>query len=116
MSSRMDRLNHQFQQEIALIVHREIKDPRIGFVTVTGVVLSKDLTHARVSYSCLGQEEDRARSQQVLDSSARFIRELLKKRLHLRVIPELAFRYDPSIAGSVALSDTFDRIKRQGKT
>jgi ribosome-binding factor A len=109
----MDRLTQQFQQEIALIIHREIKDPRIGFVTVTGITLSKDLTHARVSYSCLGEEDDRTRSQEVLESSARFIRELLKKRLHLKAIPELTFRYDESIAGSIALLDTLDRIKRQ---
>ena len=112
MSSRMERLNEQIQQEIAMIIHREVKDPRLGFVTITSTVLSRDLSHARVSYSCLGSSDDRARSQEALDHSASYIRQLLKKRLRLKVIPNLVFYFDESIAGSVELSDAFDRIKR----
>ena len=111
---RTTRLVHQLQQEIATIIHQELKDPRLGFVTITRVELSKDLRHAKVLFSCLGGPEERARSQEALDHSTRFVYGLLKKRLRLKIIPELVFRYDESIAGSITLSETFERLKRVG--
>ena len=111
MSSRSTRLAHQLQQEIATIIHRELKDPRLGFVTITRVELSKDLRHAKVLFSCLGDPEARERSQETLNHSTGFVYGLMKKRLRLKVIPELLFRYDESIAHSIALSETFERIK-----
>ena len=110
--TRMTRLAHHFQQEIAVIIHQELKDPRLGFVTITRVELSKDLRHAKVLYSCLGGEAERARSQEALGASTRFIYGLLKKRFRLKVIPELVFRYDASIEASIALSETLDQLKR----
>ena len=111
-STRMTRVAHQFQQEIAMILHQELKDPSLGFVTITHVELSKDLRHAKVFYSCLGDEAERARSQDALDRSARFVYGLLKKRFRLKAIPELTFYYDASIERSITLSDTFDDLKR----
>ncbi len=110
-TTRTARLAQQFQQEIALIIQQELKDPRLGFVTITRVELSKDLSHARVFYSCLGPTEDRARSEEALRHSARFIHGLIKKRFRLKVIPELTFRYDESIENSIAMTDTFERLK-----
>jgi len=112
MVTRTARLAQQFQQEIATIIHRELKDPRLGFVTITHVELSKDLRHAKVFYSCLGDPEERTRSQDALDHAAHFIYGLIKKRFRLKAIPELAFRYDESIAESIALSEVLDQIKR----
>ena len=111
--SRTERLAQQFQQEIATIIHRELKDPRLGFVTITKVELSKDLSHAKVSFSCLGDAQERHRSQEALDHSTRFLYGLLKKRFRLKVIPKLQFRYDESIAGAIALSDTLDQLKKE---
>lgn len=111
-TTRMARLEHQFQQEIALIIQQELKDPRLGFVTITRVELSKDLSHAKVRFSCLGSAEDQARSQSVLAHSSGFIRGLLMKRFRLRVIPEITFRYDESIAEAIAMEDAFQRLKR----
>ena len=108
---RMERLSQQLQQEIAMIIHQELKDPRLGFVTITRIQLSKDVRHAKVLFSCLGGEEERERSQEALDHSARFIHGLIKKRFHLKIIPELTFLYDASIEGSIQLSDTFERLK-----
>ena len=110
--TRMERLAHELQQEIAVIIHQELKDPRLGFITITRMELSKDLRYAKVLFSCLGSEEERARSQEALDRSAGFIHGLLKKRFRLKVIPELAFRYDASIAGSIALSETLERLQQ----
>ena len=110
-TTRTARLAQQFQQEIAMIIQQELKDPRLGFVTITRVELSKDLRYAKVFYSCLGGAEDRARSQEVLEHSSGFIHGLIKKRFRLRVIPELSFRYDESIAEAITLEETFDRLR-----
>jgi ribosome-binding factor A len=115
MVTRTVRLAQQFQQEIATIIHRELKDPRLGFVTITRVELSKDLRYAKVFYSCLGGSEERVRSQEALDHAASFIYGLLKKRFRLKAIPALAFRYDESIAGSIALSSVLDELKQPPK-
>ena len=110
--SRTERLGHQFQQEIAMIIQRELKDPRLGFVTITRVQLSKDLSHATVLFSCLGDATERQRSQETLDHSTGFIRGLIKKRFRLKIIPVLQFRYDESIEGSIALTETLEQLKR----
>ena len=108
---RVERVTQELQQEVARILHREIKDPELGFVTVTRMELSKDLRHAKVWFSCLGSQVDREASQAVMQRSARYIHSLLKKRFRLKVIPELQFHYDASIEGSIAMSDTLDRLK-----
>ena len=109
--NRMARLGNELQQEIAMIIHQEIKDPNIGFVTITRIELSKDVRHAKVLFSCLGDEAQRARSQEALDRSARYIHSLLMKRFRLKVLPDLTFRYDESIAGVIELSEKLDRLK-----
>ncbi len=107
----MTRLAHQLQEEIALIIHRELKDPGLGFVTITGVELSKDLSHAKVAFSCLGTPQQRAECQEALERSTGYIHGLIKKRLRLRITPAITFRYDESIANSIALSEMLDRLK-----
>ena len=109
--TRTARLAEQLKQEIALIIHQELKDPRVGFVTITRLELSKDLRHAKVWFSCLGGTAERLRSQEALDHSTRFVYGLIKKRFRLKAIPELAFLYDESIAGSIAMTDTFDQLR-----
>ncbi|MBI3318997.1 MAG: 30S ribosome-binding factor RbfA [Candidatus Omnitrophica bacterium] len=111
--TRIGRLEQQLRQEIATIIHQELKDPRLGFVTITRMELSNDLRHARVLFSCLGGEQERARSQDALDRSARFIYGLLKKRFRLKIIPELLFRYDASIEESIAMSEVLDQITQR---
>jgi len=113
-SSRNARLAHQLQQEIAMILHRELKDPRLGFVTVTRVELSADLSHAKVFFSCLGNQEQRGRSHDALEHAVPFIRNLIKKRLRLKLIPALAFRYDETIEDSVRLGQTLDELTQDG--
>ena len=74
--------------------------------------LSNDLSHAKVFYSCLGNAEARTRSQETLDHSGRFIYGLLKKRLRLKMIPVLDFRYDPSIEGAITLTEKLESLKQ----
>ena len=111
MNARLERVTQQLQQEIAWILQREVKDPHVGFVTITGLSVTKDLAYAKVAYSVLGPEAERERTQLALQRCAPYIRELLKKRMRIKVIPELQFRYDPSIEHSVNLQNTFDRIR-----
>ena len=108
---RKERLNQQLQREIAAIIHQELKDPRLGFVTITKVELSNDLSHAKVGYSCLGGDEERARSQDALEHAASFVRGLVKRRLRLKIIPEIAFRYDDSIVQAIELGRKLDELK-----
>ena len=114
-STRMARLAGQLQQEIATLIPRELKHPGLGFVTITRVELSKDVRYAKVFYSCLGKPEERERSQEALNHSSGYIHGLLKKRFRLKVIPDLTFRYDPSIEGSIELLEVFERMKRESQ-
>jgi ribosome-binding factor A len=91
---RTERLGGQIQQEISDIISRKVKDPRLGFVTVTGVRLSTDLRYATVYITVMGEDEDAGRSLGCLVSASRFIRHELGGRLRVKHIPELRFRID----------------------
>ncbi len=108
---RIDRLNQQLREEIASIVQFEVKDPGIGFVTITKVEISKDLSNAKVWFSCLGDAVARERTQDALDRSGGYIRSLLKKRLRLKVIPQFVFRYDDTVELSIAMAAKLDQLK-----
>ena len=114
-TSRVGRLQHQLQEEIATIIHRELKDPHVGFVTITRVELSSDLSYAKVSFSCLGGTQERTRSQEALDRAAGFIRSLVKKRFRLKIIPTIVFRYDETIAQAIEMAAKLDQLKNFAK-
>jgi ribosome-binding factor A len=88
------RLGGQIQQEISDIISRKVKDPRLGFVTVTGIKMSPDLRYATVYITVMGADEDADRSLQCLESASKFIRHELGGRLHVRHVPELRFQVD----------------------
>ena len=94
---RLDRVNQLLKEEISTLLQRELKDPRLGFVTVTAVDTSKDLRSAKVFVSVLGGEEQWVASLSALASAKGFIRNWLRQHLDLRVTPELAFRPDRSM-------------------
>jgi ribosome-binding factor A len=93
-TQRQLRVNNLLQQEIASILRREITDPHVGFVTITGVEVSVDLRHARVFVSVLGDETAKKESMAAVIRARNFIRGLLGDRLDLRYIPELRFQLD----------------------
>ena len=107
---RKDRVSEQLQREIAAIVQFEMKDPGLGFVTITKVDLSNDLSHAKVGFSCLGEQPGRASTQEALDRAAGYIRSLVKKRLRLKIIPEIVFRYDETVEQAIAMSAKLDEL------
>ncbi len=93
-TQRQLRVNNLLQQEIADIIRREMEDPDVGFVTITGVDVTVDLRFAKVFVSVLGDDKDKRRTIRSLARAARFIRRLLGDRLTMRRIPELSFRLD----------------------
>ncbi len=96
-SYRPKRVAEQIQEEISGLLLKGLKDPRIGFVTITGVKLSPDFSRATVFFCTSGSLDERETSQEGLQSAAGFIRKVLGKRLHLKTIPELLFQYDSSL-------------------
>lgn len=97
MSHRTDRLDSQIQQELMDLLQREMKDPRIGFATITRVETARDLGHARVWVSVLGTDEERTRTLAALRDAAPWLRRRLGDRLRVRHVPELSVRHDDSI-------------------
>ncbi len=107
---RSQRVSDLLRQEIADIIMRKVKDPRLGFVTVTGVDLTDDLKVARVYISCLKDEEKEA-SLEILNAAKGFIRGEVAKRIRMKVLPSLEFRFDES----VGYGDRIDKLLKEIK-
>jgi ribosome-binding factor A len=91
---RTDRLNEQLRQEISLLVRDEVRDPRVGMVTITAVETSPELDHAKVYITTLGDDQEKQAALTGLQSASPFIRSQLSRRLHIRRVPELHFQVD----------------------
>jgi len=105
MGRRPERLAEEVREEVARMIASELKDPRLGFVTVIRVELAHDLRNARVYVGVLGSEADREKSLAALGSAAGFIRRELGRRLRIHHSPEIDFRYDKGIGAT-------DRVAR----
>ncbi|GAB6931455.1 30S ribosome-binding factor RbfA [Paenibacillus sp. JCM 10914] len=95
---RTGRVGEQIKKELSQLIQTEIKDPRIGFITVTGVDVTNDLSQAKVYLSVLGDDEQKAASLKGLEKANGYLRSELGKRVRLRHVPELIFKFDDSIA------------------
>jgi ribosome-binding factor A len=113
--SRTDRVAEQLQRELALILQREIKDPRVGMPTVSAVEITKDLQHAKVFVSFLGKdsEQEVASALQVLERAEGFIRSTLASRVRLRIMPELHFKHDRSILRGQEMSSLIAKARQK---
>lgn len=110
--SRPERVGQEIQAAVASIVSRgQLRDPRIGFITITGVKVSPDLRVAKVFYSMIGTEEQRAETERGLEAAKGFIRREVCARVKLRVSPEIYFAFDESIQEG----DKIDRLLREVK-
>ncbi|PWC17950.1 30S ribosome-binding factor RbfA [Brenneria roseae subsp. roseae] len=105
--SRTQRVAQEMQKEIAIIIQREVKDPRIGMATVSGVEVSRDLAYAKVFVTLLNDNEPEQvkTSVKALQDASGFIRMLLGKAMRLRVVPELTFAYDNSLVEGMRMSN-----------
>ncbi len=110
---RRQRLQEAFRAELSKLIHTEMKDPRIGFVSVTGVLLSRDLSQAKVYVSILGEQEDKDTTMKVLGRAKNFLRGEVGRRIRLRHTPELVLLLDESIERGVRLKGMLDDLKSQ---
>jgi ribosome-binding factor A len=110
-SHRPERVAELIRQSVAEFLTGNVRDPRIGFVTVTGVEVTRDLSHATISVSVMGSEEEKVRSLEGLDSAARFLRAEVSRHLRLRTSPELHFRLDRGLEHGQRI----DRVLRELK-
>jgi ribosome-binding factor A len=97
MSQRTDRLDSQIRAELAELLQREMKDPRLGFATITRVETARDLGSAKVWVSIMGTEVEREKTMKALTDAAPWLRRQLGGRLTVRHIPQLVIRHDDSI-------------------
>ena len=95
-SQRAQRVAETIHKEISSLLIKGLKDPRIGFVTITAVDVTPDLRQARVYYTLMGSQDERAQTQAGLDSCSSYIRQQLGRHLRMRYIPEVRFEYDAS--------------------
>ncbi|MGQ4878200.1 30S ribosome-binding factor RbfA [Billgrantia sp. LNSP4103-1] len=107
---RTDRVGDQLQKELAMLIQREVKDPRLGMVTVSGVTVSRDLGYADVYVTLLGEDspERIKENLKVLKQAAGFLRSQIARRIKLRHVPELRFHYDESVVRGQRLSSLID--------
>lgn len=95
MSQRLQRVEDMLRNELAQIIRQDVRDPRVGLATVAGITVTRDLSHAKVMISVLGDaEEERLETVRVLDRAKGFIRSTLAKRVRLRTVPALDFQLD----------------------
>ncbi|NLM40818.1 MAG: 30S ribosome-binding factor RbfA [Firmicutes bacterium] len=97
MSERLARLAQEIKREVSSILATEVKDPRLGMISITDVEVSRDLALAKIYFSLLGDEEERMRTLEGLNRAKGFIRSELAKRIRVRHVPEIAFVFDPSL-------------------
>jgi len=114
--ARFQKVAEAIKREVSIIIHDELKDPRLGFVTVTRVELTTDLRSAKVFFSVLGKEEEHKKTKEALDSALGFIRRLIGQRIKLRFVPELLFREDRASEYSVKIEEILNQIKEHNES
>ena len=114
--ARTDRVGQEIQKEIAIILMREVKDPRLAMTTVSAVELTRDLAYAKIFVTFFTNEASEIKSSvEVLNDAAGFIRSLLAKKLRARIMPHLRFVYDGSMAEGVRMGSLVDKAVASDK-
>jgi len=110
---RSEKVADLIQKEISQMLVKSIKDPRIGFVTITRVSVSEDCRFAKVYFSVAGTLAERERSTKGLDSAKGFVRRELGRRIRLRYTPEILFQFDPSIEYAIHMGELIQSIQQE---
>jgi ribosome-binding factor A len=113
---RSEKVADLIHKEISEMLVRAIKDPRIGFVTITRVTVSEDYRSAKVYFSVAGTVEERERSMKGLNSAKGYVRKELGRRIRLRYTPEIIFKFDPSIEYAIHIGKVIRDIKGEEGT
>ena len=111
MSVKIERLNHQFQEVISEIIYKEVKNPDLKFVTITGCEITNDLSFCKVYFTVLGKDKNEIKKE--LNNAASFIRGEISKRVEIRHTPELKFIYDTSIAYGEHIEEIIEKINEK---
>lgn len=112
---RRERLRTLIREEVSLIFEKELKDPRVGFVTITDVVVSPDGKYVKVRVSVLGSEEEVKETMEGLNHALGFIRSRIAQTLQLRYAPVIAFEYDSSLAKSAKVQEILKSLEEKGE-
>ncbi len=115
MSQRTDRLDSQIRSELAGLLQREMKDPRLGFATITRVETARDLGSAKVWVSIMGTEVEREKTMRALTDAAPWLRRQLGDRLTIRHIPQLLIRHDDSIEAGDRVLRLLRELEDEGR-
>jgi ribosome-binding factor A len=111
---RPDRVAEAIREEVATFLADGVKDPRVrGLVTITGVDVTRDLRHARIFVSIMGEEAERAETLEGLSAVASHLRGRVGRALRLRVAPEIAFKTDPSVAHAARIETLLEEVRRE---
>ena len=113
--SRIEKVSEALKQEVSNIIHDELRDPRLGFITVMRVEVTRDLQIAKVFYSVMGSPEQKLKCGEALESATGFIRRLVGDRLRLRFTPEVIFKLDKSVDYSIEIAEKIERVKNELK-
>jgi ribosome-binding factor A len=113
MAYRSHKVAQEMRQEISAIIARELRDPRVGFATVTEAKVSADLSHAQIFISVLGSPQQQRETLDSLNRAAGYIRRLLGPRLRLRRMPELSFVFDQSIEQGARMMQIIEEIRKE---
>jgi ribosome-binding factor A len=105
---RSRRIAEQIQRELSDVIRLELKDPRVGMLTITDVEVSQDYSHAKVFFTTLGDAAKVSETVAGLARAAGFLRSQLAHRLKLRIVPQLQFKYDESVERGMRLSRLID--------
>ena len=110
---RSDRVADSIRKEISEMFVKRIKDPRIGFITLTRVTVTEDCRLAKVYYSIVGTPEQKRKSMEGLNSAKGYIRRELGHRMNLKYTPELVFQFDPSIEYAIHMGELIDHLQEE---
>ena len=113
---RANRVGDLMKEEISRIIQHELKDPGIGFVTITGVELSDDLKHAKIFYSVLGDEEAKKESSSALRRACGFVQREMGRRLRLKYTPEIYFLFDPSVEYGARIERLIEKMHQSERS
>ena len=116
MSKRTEQIGDEIQRILGDVIQSEVKDPRVGFVTVTGVTMTPDLLRANVRISVLGDDQERKTTMQVLERAKGFLRRRVAEELSLRQTPELKLHLDTSLDHALRIGELLHQIDEERKT
>jgi ribosome-binding factor A len=110
---RSDKVADLIQKEISQMLLRGLKDPRIGFVTITKVAVSEDCRTAKIYFSVVGSPEEREISTEGLNSAKGYVRKELGRRIRMKYTPEITFQFDPSIEYAIHIGEVIEQVRKE---